>query len=96
MERLVALVLREEGEAPGEANHLASKIVSRIEASQSMPVKPGLRGYRMIPESLPFEKRDEFTDDVARHLDDVDYDTARTLWELVYKYGRNVPDDIVM
>ena len=71
MEKLVALVLREEGEAPGEASLSRFEIISRIEASQSTPDKPGLRGHRMIPQWLPFEKRDEFTDDVARYLDDV-------------------------
>jgi hypothetical protein len=87
-ERLVALVLREQGTGPAEANRLASLIISRVEASQAMPVKPGLRGYRMIQESPPWDKRADFTEDVGHYLADVDEHTARALWEWVSRSKR--------
>jgi hypothetical protein len=53
-----------------------------------VPVKPGLRGYRMIMEWPPYDKQGEFTEDVKHELPDVDDETARALWELICKYGR--------
>ena len=51
-ERMIALILREDKQmGPSEANELALKIGTRLQAAMALPTKPGLRGYRMIQDS---------------------------------------------
>jgi hypothetical protein len=94
-ERLVALILRDTM-LPADANALASNICNRLYAAMELPVKPGLRGYMMIQDSPPYNKRADFTAEVSRHLANGDEDTAEAVWKMVYSYGRKVPDDIVI
>ena len=96
-ERIIALILREEKKMlSSEANELAGMICSRLQSAMAMPTKPRLRGYKMIQGTPPYDKRTDFTTDVALRLADVDEYTAAALWAMVYKYGRNIPDDIVL
>ena len=95
-EPLVALLLREKKMSPAEAGAFAITICNRLQAAMAMPTKPGLRGYKMILEHPPYEIRPEFMADLGSHVTNVDEYFASTLWEIVYKYGRNIPDDVVI
>jgi hypothetical protein len=96
-ERLIALILRDEKKMlSDEANTLASAICNRLQAAMAMPTKPGLRGQRMISSSPPGYFGDDDYVDAVRNVVDVDAKQARRLWEVVYSFGRDLPDDVVV
>ncbi len=93
--RLVARFLREKM-TPSDANSFATKICDGLQASMSMPTRPALSGYRMIPGHIPFERGMQFEADVATNIKGAEEGAASTLWKLVYSYGRELPDDVVV
>jgi hypothetical protein len=96
-QKIITQVLRDEGRVlPDKANELGRKASDRLHASMAMPIRPALQGFRMIPSSPSYEQREHFISDVKKYLADVDERTARKLWEIVYSYGRDLPDDIVV
>jgi hypothetical protein len=73
-----------------------NRICDGILASMSTPARPSLRGWRMIPESPPFESTDQI-EAAFRSLRLQDsYGLARDGWSVVYKYGHNLPDEVVV
>lgn len=97
-ERIIAQVLRDDKKLiPAEANRLASTIATRLQTSMSMPTRPALRGDRMIPKSPPggYLQDNDFLKAV-RKVVGVDGDQAQKIWETVYSFGRDLPDDVVV
>jgi hypothetical protein len=94
-ERLIAQRLRDGSRlSPVEANELANEIATGLKAATTSPTRAGLKGWRMIPEYLPFEQRDNLIQNMRLNGINASDDSARALWTLVYSYGRPIPDDI--
>jgi hypothetical protein len=95
-ERLIARLLREKL-PPADANQLASDISRGLLAAMPAGLRPGLKGWRMIPEFLPGDReRSQFVQDARYQGFDVDWSRASVFWRLVYRYGQPVPDDVVI
>jgi hypothetical protein len=96
--RLMARFLREHTKvAPAKVSELASQLTDQLVAAMPAPTRPGLRGWRMIPQYLPSDKRDDILDDVRSGFRrDVNYDELNGLWDIIYEYGRDVPADVVI
>jgi hypothetical protein len=92
-ERLIARLLRDKL-SPGDANKLAADIVTGLKAATSSPTRPGLRGWRMISEHIPFEQIDNIVQDMRYQGIKADVLMARALWSVVYSFGHPIPDDI--
>jgi hypothetical protein len=96
-QRLIARYLREKM-TPGDANDFANRIVDGIVSNMPAAGRPALRGFRMIPEHPP----EDLTSKIAsayrsiRPQGKTDWALARDLWEIVYKYGQALPDDVVI
>ena len=92
-ERILALILREEGKMlPDRANALAAQMSKRLISAMAMPTKPALNGWRMIPPRHPYKS--DFEQQVAMKFKRAGL--ANEIWELVYACGRDMPDDIVV
>lgn len=90
IERIISQTLRDDGKLlPAAANDLAANICRRLSASMATPTHPHLSGYRIIPEYPPHDSG--FVGAVSEKIADVDYPVARTLWELVYERGHDLP-----
>ncbi len=89
--RVIALRLIDETMQPDRANKLAEQICLDLQAEMSVP---SLRGWRMIPRTSPH--REQFYDDVRGIKSDLDNRAADELWKVVYSYGHNLPDDIIV
>jgi hypothetical protein len=96
-ERLIARILRDNKLSAADSNRLAAEICTGLRAAMPSPTRPGLQGWRMIPEHIPHD------DDRERFLQDIRYQgfaaemhNALVLWKIVYQYGRPVPDDVVV
>jgi hypothetical protein len=95
-QRLIARYLREKM-TPGEANDFANRIIDGIVSNMPAAGRTALRSFRMIPEYPP--------DDVAprvaaafraiRPQQNQDWSLARDVWEVVYRHGQALPDDVV-
>lgn len=94
-QRVVARLLREKLN-PDDANKFAAKICDGIQASMKQPTRPGLSGWKMIPRHLPHHQERDFERDVHRLVTAEHPYAAADLWEAVYKYGTEIPDDIVV
>ena len=97
-ERIIAQVLRDEKKMlPSDANALAATVAKRLQTSMPMPTRPALRGDRMIPMSPSgsYSQDNEFLRAV-RKVVDADAEQARKIWETVYSFGRDLPDDVVV
>lgn len=96
-ERLIARYLREKM-LPAEANDFARRICNGIVTSMPAAGRPALRGFRMIPGYPP----DDVVSKVATGLRTLDLDErhdwslGRAGWELVYRHGQALPDDVVI
>ena len=90
--RLVAQILRERFN-PAEANEFAKKICNGLHAAMNPSARPSLRGWRMIPPSLPHPMDKEFETDVQQVVVAERHHMARDLWDTAYKYGTDIPDD---
>ena len=96
-ERLIARYLRAKM-LPADANDLASQICDGIVMNMPAASRPALRGFRMIPEYPP----DDVVSKVATDLRSIDLDErhdwslGRTGWEIVYRHGQALPDDVVI
>jgi hypothetical protein len=95
--RLIARMLRDEGKMiPAKANDLATRICDGMISAMEMPVHPGLRNARVIPDHPPYGQASQLAD-LARSIrpDQSDHATAEAVWDMVYKYGYAVPDAVV-
>ena len=92
--RLIAQRLRDEANMSStEANALATKIVAGLAGATPFPTKPLLRNWKMIP----FWPTADMLSGMLRAAPfPMDQPTAENLWQLVYKQGRDLPDDVVM
>lgn len=96
-ERIIAQVLRDEKKMlSSESNTLASTIATRLQTSMPMPTRPALRGDRMITMHPPGYGSDSQFLKAARTVFDADDAQARQLWDVVYSFGRDLPDDVVV
>ncbi len=96
-QRIIAQVLRDEKQMiSSDANALALVIAARLQASMPMPTRPALRGDRMIARHPPGHFGNEDYLNAVRKVVDADEEQARKLWEVVYSFGRDLPDDIVV
>jgi hypothetical protein len=94
-QRIIARILRDNLQVlPDKANTVATTICSGLSAAMTTPSKPSLSGWRIISSYPPYGDGDKFTEDLRARIADVNYRVARELWELVWKYGRDLPPDI--
>jgi|SRR5215217_3333840 hypothetical protein len=95
-QRLIARYLREKM-TPGEANDFANRIVDGIVSATPTPMRPGLRGWRMIDDHPPMESTEKIAAEFRSvRLQEGAYFTASDMWKIVYKYGTAIPDDMVV
>jgi hypothetical protein len=97
-QRLIARYLRENKMMPGDANELSNRIIDGIVSNMPVAGRPGLRGFRMIPEHPP----EDVCSQVAaafrtiRPQENKDWSLARDVWDAVYRHGTAIPDDVVL
>ena len=95
-QRLIARYLREKMN-PGEANDFANRIIDGIVSNMPAAGRTALRGFRMNPEHPP----EDITPRVAAAFRSIrpqqtdDWGLARDVWEVVYRNGQALPDDVV-
>jgi hypothetical protein len=95
-ERLIARYLRERI-SPADAIGLARRICDGMLASMSTPVRPSLRGYRMIAEHPPYGSMERIGAQIrALRIQEDRHELARDAWGVVYGYGEALPDDVVV
>lgn len=95
-ERIVALILREDLKlAPARANELALKIGTRLDTAASDLLRTGYgQGWRAIGRYPPYhgEVIAEMVTKLRKHIPQADKETLDTAWDVIYQYGREVPD----
>lgn len=97
-QRLIARYLRERAKLnTDDANDLASSICTGLAMKMPTGGRPGLRGFRMIPESPPgdVEERVAAAFRAIRPNQESDWNLAREVWSVVYGFGNAIPDDVV-
>lgn len=94
-QRLIARYLREKMN-PGDANDFANRIIDGLVSATPSPMRPGLRGWRMIDEHPPHESTDRIASEFRSVRLDNSYFTAADVWKIVYKHGTAIPDDMVV
>ena len=86
-QRLIARYLRDTMN-PAQANELANRIIDGMVSATPSPMRPGLRGWRMIDEHPPHGYTDKIASEFrAVRLQEDNYFTAAGAWKVVYKYG---------
>jgi hypothetical protein len=83
---------------PGDANDFANRIVDGIVSNTPATGRPALRGFRMIPEHPPEDLRSKIASAYRsiRPQGKTDWALARDVWEIVYRNGQALPDDVVV
>jgi hypothetical protein len=96
-QRLIARYLRDSKMTPGAANDLSNRIVDGLISATPSPMRPGLRGWRMIDDHPPHESVDRIASEFRSvRLQERSYSTAVDVWKIVYKYGTAIPEDMVV
>jgi hypothetical protein len=95
-QRIVARYLREKM-PPGDAIDFAKRICDGLISNMPAPGRTALRSFRLIPENPP----EEACSRIAAAFRSInpqeprDQRLARGIWDVVYKYGQALPDDVV-
>jgi hypothetical protein len=95
-QRLIARYLREKM-TPGDANDFSNRIIDGLASATPSPMRPGLRGWRMIDDHPPHESVDRIASEFRSvRLQESGYFTAADVWKIVYKHGTAISDDMVV
>jgi hypothetical protein len=95
-QRLIARYLREKM-TPADANDMANRICDGIVSNMPTGGRTALRGFRMIPEHPPQDASSRIAAAFRsiRPQQASDWSLASEMWEVVYRHGQALPDDIV-
>ncbi len=99
-ERMIALILREDLKlAPAKANEIALRVGTRMDAAATDLLRTGYgRGWRAIERSPPYygDLVTEMVGKLRRRIPQADKDTLDHSWDVIYEYGREIPDSVML
>jgi hypothetical protein len=82
---------------PADANDMANRTCDGIVSNMPTGGRTALRGFRMIPEHPPQDASSRIAAAFRsiRPQQTSDRSLASEMWEVVYRHGQALPDDIV-